>query len=143
MKLICIYLYFLCIFLQPAVVEKCTLEVNIVNFKSDEGKLLIALYKGSDTFMNEGKAWQKKIGEIKNKACKVTFTDLPAGEYAFSFFHDQNGNAKMDKKFFGIPKEGVGFSNNPKMTFGPPSYNQCKIVLGSGKKTVEAKLVHF
>jgi len=24
----------------------------------------------------------------------------------------------------GIPKEGFGFSNNPKMTFGPPSFEK-------------------
>jgi uncharacterized protein (DUF2141 family) len=31
------------------------------------------------------------------------------------------GNAKLDT-FAGIPKEGIGFSRNPRLTFGPPSF---------------------
>ena len=40
------------------------------------------------------------------------FTDLPAGVYAVSVFHDENMNQKLDKNFVGVPKEEYGASNN-------------------------------
>lgn len=29
--------------------------------------------------------------------------------------HDENGNGTLDKTVLGIPKEGYGFSNNPRL----------------------------
>jgi len=41
------------------------------------------------------------------------------GKYAVSVFHDENSNGKLDTNFLGIPREGVGASNNAKGHFGP------------------------
>ena len=41
---------------------------------------------------------------------------VPIGEYAITLYHDENGNEKLDKNVFGIPKERYGFSNNE---YGP------------------------
>ena len=51
----------------------------------------------------------------------LRFGDLPSGDYAVALFHDENGNGKLDTRF-GIPREGVGFSNNPRLFFGPPRF---------------------
>ncbi len=48
---------------------------------------------------------------------------LPAGRYAVSLIHDENGNGKLDTTL-GIPREGFAFSRNPKIRFGPPSYDE-------------------
>ena len=54
--------------------------------------------------------------------------DVPAGEYALLVYHDENDNDRIDKKFIGIPREPLGFSNRyePK---GPPSYSRAAFVL--------------
>jgi uncharacterized protein (DUF2141 family) len=51
-----------------------------------------------------------KQGEVTLK-----FADLPDGKYAVQVMHDQNDNNKLDTNFLGIPSEGYGFSNNPKV----------------------------
>ena len=37
----------------------------------------------------------------------------------------------MDKTFFGIPKEGFGVSNNPKIRRGPPSFSEALFTLNA------------
>ena len=51
--------------------------------------------------------------------------DIPAGEYAGLFLHDENSSGAAD--FLGpLPTEGVGFTNNPALIFGIPGFNTVK-----------------
>jgi uncharacterized protein (DUF2141 family) len=54
--------------------------------------------------------------------CIITFTNLKAGSYAIRYFHDENSNKELDTKFLGIPKEGIGFSNDAYGKFGPKDF---------------------
>jgi uncharacterized protein (DUF2141 family) len=53
----------------------------------------------------------------------VVVPDVPPGSYAAQAFHDENDNGVIDRNIFGIPTEGLGFSNNAKMFFGPPRFD--------------------
>lgn len=55
------------------------------------------------------------------RAHDIKFDDLPTGDYAIALIHDENSNNKLDTAF-GIPLEGFGFSRNPVIRFGPPSF---------------------
>ncbi|NBW81866.1 DUF2141 domain-containing protein, partial [bacterium] len=37
---------------------------------------------------------------------------------------------------FGIPLEGFGFTNNPKILFSPPKYSDCIFSSNEGKQTI-------
>jgi uncharacterized protein (DUF2141 family) len=64
------------------------------------------------------------------------------GRYALSIFHDVNGNGLMDKKsLLGIPVEPFGFSNNPSIGFGAPSFEACAFVLNGTSFNADVKLV--
>jgi uncharacterized protein (DUF2141 family) len=39
-------------------------------------------------------------------------------------FHDANENGELDTNFLGLPKEAYAFSNNAKVTFGPPKFEK-------------------
>ena len=54
--------------------------------------------------------------------------DVPPGAYALSVIHDENGNGRLDTRL-GIPREGFAFSNNPRIWFGPPSFNAARFTL--------------
>jgi hypothetical protein len=56
-------------------------------------------------------------------------------------FHDENMNGQLDKNMFGIPKEGYGFSNNPKKSIGPPKFADAKFQLDQPEKVFEIKLL--
>ncbi|MEQ7874401.1 DUF2141 domain-containing protein [Sphingomonas sp. ASV193] len=60
-----------------------------------------------------------------SRAGQVETIALAPGEWSLLLVHDENGNGKLDT-WMGIPKEGFGFSRNPPIRFGPPSYDQVR-----------------
>ena len=61
------------------------------------------------------------------------FPGLNTGTYAISVFHDENSNGKLDTNFMGIPREGVGASNNAKGHFGPPKFDAAAFQYSVGR----------
>lgn len=72
----------------------------------------------------------------------VTVSNLLPGTYAAQVFHDENGNGKVDRALFGIPKEGVGFSNDAPIRFSPPKWAAAMFQL-TDDKTITLKLRYF
>jgi len=93
------------------------LIVSIENLKNSNGQISLEL---TDDKKNSLTSMTKIIAD---KKCIITIPGLKPGKYALRFFHDENKNNKMDTNWFGIPKEGFGFSNNPNSTFGPPAFD--------------------
>lgn len=96
--------------------NKLTLEIT--NLRSNNGQILLKLLDENEKELKDLK------GVIKNGKCTIIIENLKPAKYAFKFFHDENNNNKMDKKFMGIPEEGFGFSNNAKGNFGPPAFEK-------------------
>ena len=112
---------------QPA--ENNDIKVNIINLRNNRGHVLISLFKDGIGYPDKPeKALKKANLSINNKTAIINFTGLPAGNYAIAILHDENDDLKMNTNFFGIPKEGYGFSNNVTGTFGPPGYNKAKFI---------------
>ena len=99
-----------------------SLNLNVKNIKHDKGKILIAIYNKEEEFMKERFA-DKSVKVDALESLKVEF-QLPPGRYAITIFHDINDNNELNTNFIGIPKEPYGFSNNPKITLGPPNFKQ-------------------
>ena len=94
------------------------LTVEIDQLRNNNGKLLLELN-------NEDEEVIQGFSEtIANNRCVIVIKDLKPGKYAFKFFHDENNDEEINTNFMGIPKEGYGFSNNAKGTFGPPSFDK-------------------
>lgn len=62
---------------------------------------------------------------------ELRFTGFQPGRYALTLFHDENNNQRLDT-MLGIPREGFGFSRNPKIRFGAPKFEQVSIELPTG-----------
>jgi uncharacterized protein (DUF2141 family) len=73
----------------------------------------------------------------------VEFDKLPAGEYAVSLFHDENDNKVLDKNFIGIPKEGIGTSNDAKGSFGSSKFEDAKFAVKAGLKTITIHIIYL
>jgi uncharacterized protein (DUF2141 family) len=57
------------------------------------------------------------------------------GVYALAVYHDSNSNGKFDRTALGLPAEGYGFSNNPAIWFGPPSFRAVRFTVArSGQR---------
>lgn len=69
------------------------------------------------------------------EAGTATFTyDLPAGDYAVTVWHDDNGNGAFDRGDDGWPLDGWAMSTGP-MT-GPPSFSDAAVTVDDDGESV-------
>ena len=128
---------FLCACSLNALDKSGKIEVLVTNLRNSNGKIGINLFSGKKGFPAKHEAALKKVfSDIKDNSCTVIFEDVPYGAYAVSVFHDENVNLKLDTTIIGMPKEGVGASNNAKGRFGPPKYKDASFLLDSNEKTI-------
>ncbi|WP_242146125.1 DUF2141 domain-containing protein [Sphingomonas sp. BAUL-RG-20F-R05-02] len=73
----------------------------------------------------------------------VTVNGLPAGRYAVQAFLDENGNGKLDRALFGVPKEGVGFSNDARIKLAPPKWSDAVFDATGADQTIKFNLRYF
>jgi uncharacterized protein (DUF2141 family) len=101
------------------------IKVKITKIPSTEGKVVVALFKDPDTFLKDD-FWSQSYDIPESKMLEVEIPDIAPGAYAISIFQDENESGEIDRNFIGIPKEPYGFSNNPKLSFGPPKFADSK-----------------
>lgn len=124
------------------------LEVEVKSIPDSVGRLAYALFSGSEGFPGQHeKALRKGYLSIpKNGKLDPEVTlevkDLPCGNYSIAIYHDRNENEKLDKNFLGIPTESIGFSKNPKIRFGPPSFPETQFELMSKGTHLEVIMIH-
>lgn len=100
------------------------ITVEIVNIKKHKGSIIACLSRTDRTFMKSC-FLDIESASIESDTMLVTFRQVPFGKVAISLFQDQNDNGKLDVNLLKIPKEPFGFSKNPRLFMGPPSFNKC------------------
>ncbi|MEO6092491.1 MAG: DUF2141 domain-containing protein [Novosphingobium sp.] len=73
----------------------------------------------------------------------LTVRGIPPGRYAVQAFHDENGNHRVDRALFGIPREGVAFSNDAPIRFGPPKWADAAFAFTGGEQAIQMKARYF
>lgn len=108
-----------------------SIRVVVTDMESTGGMVGVALFTSDKGFPDKPeKAMRSTVRRAGSDQCEFIFEGVPCGTYAVSVLHDENGNGKMDKTFIGIPKEGFGVSNNPRIKYGPPSFDDARFDLG-------------
>lgn len=103
---------------------------NMYGLKNNEGTCLACLFNNNLAFKGEGGQPVKCVSAyITNHFSQIIFSNLPQGEYAIKVFHDENNNRQIDKKFWGIPKEGYGASMNKLRFAAAPTYDDNSFML--------------
>jgi uncharacterized protein (DUF2141 family) len=115
------------------------LTVKITNITEVKGEIEIGFYNNPDTFPDDGGQYKKLRVKVTSKVMKIT-VELPKGVWAVAVYHDENNDKKINKNFFGIPKERYGFSNNVKPVLSAPSFNKTKFELYKNK-TITINLI--
>jgi|GEM_PF-122591 len=121
------------------------LQIAIQSIPTTEGHLAYAIFSSPDGFPED---YQKavKTGVIlipAKREVNLEFKELPCGSYSLAVYHDRNDNQKLDKNFLGIPTESIGFSRNPIVRFGPPSFQNTEFKLSSTVLTrIQVVMIH-
>lgn len=72
----------------------------------------------------------------------ATFADVPAGRWAVAAVHDQDGDGKLDT-LLGVPREGIGFTRNPKLGWGPPAFDASAVAMTGENRRERVRLRYF
>ncbi len=121
---------------QPA--GQATIILRVTGLRSEKGQVKIALFNSPARWLEEP-AYSATIN-VDGQEVVWKINDVPYGDYAVAVFHDENRNGKMDKNVLGIPMEPYGFSNNVKVTFGPPKWEKAKFVVKSSTQDVSIEV---
>lgn len=117
------------------------IRVSIAGLKDREGRLRLELYPANDEdFLAPDKvliAAGKPFKRVEQQVPAVDGTTMciraPAsGRYALSVLHDRDGDGK-----FGFLRDGVGFSNNPRLGRRKPQASAVALTVGSGVAHVQ------
>lgn len=114
------------ILLAAAVLAAGPITFEVSNVRNARGKILVAVCP-QGKFLKEDCAHNGEA-PARPGTVTVTVTNVPAGDYAAQAFHDENNNENVDQNFIGIPKEGVGFSRDARIVFGPPKWRDAHFI---------------
>ncbi|WP_321164228.1 DUF2141 domain-containing protein [Sphingopyxis sp. 113P3] len=117
-----------------------SVEVSVTGLRSTKGQLLVCLTTNPKAFPDCSDDKGAVRMAVKAGAAADFVIEAPAnGTYAIAVVHDENGNNRMDKALF-LPKEGFGFSRNPAITVGPPSFRAASFALdGETRQAIRMK----
>ena len=119
-----------------------SLTIEIDEFRNPkEGNILIAIFTDQLNFKNDISL--KNWTVPKEKLIKGVFKEtvkLPLGEYGVAILDDEDINGKMSYNFFGIPKEGYGFSDFYHSGFKKPIFSDFKFSVSDSTHIINIKL---
>jgi uncharacterized protein (DUF2141 family) len=119
-----------------------SLTIEIDEFRNPkEGNILIAIFTDQLNFKNDISL--KNWTVPKEKLIKGVFKEtvkLPLGEYGIAILDDEDINGKMSYNFFGIPKEGYGFSDFNHSGFKKPMFSDFKFSVSDSTDIIRIKL---
>jgi len=115
--------------LATAAANSETLNVAVTGARSDQGVVRCGLFVSADGFRVPGREARAADASIRNGQALCRFTGVDRGDYALAVFHAEKNEAAVESGWFGKPKQGVGFSNDPSVTFGPPRFEQARFTI--------------
>ncbi len=113
--------------------ESYSLTISVTELKNSRGVVMFFLYneEGSIPDKHLNKYYKKGVVIIEKEVATITFDNISEGKYAVSIIHDENNNAKVDKRFI-LPIEGVGFSKYQSINLrNRPSFSKASFELNT------------
>jgi len=130
--------------LAQAPTQENLLRVEISGLRSDKGQMLCALFASAGDFPKHAdKAVKRTTARIADRHAVCEFSGVASGTYAVSVVHDENNNGKLDTNFVGMPREGVGASNNAKGHFGPPKFDAASFRYTGGRLDLKITITYL
>ena len=125
--------------LTPFTSRAADLTIIVNNVQQEDGQIMLGLFNGAEGFPKTSSHGTSAPAKERNTAGQVLLTvkGLAPGQYAASSYHDLDGNSKLSTNMMGMPTEPYGFFNNARGMFGPPTFKDAAILVGSEDLTIE------
>lgn len=117
------------------------LQVAVQGVRSGQGNVTITVYGDRpEDFLASG---TKLVRHRVPANAGVTRDCLPLpgpGTYAVAVYHDEDDDHDFDRNFIGLPTEGFGLSNNPRVGFSIPDFEKVRFQAGPGETELAINL---
>jgi len=121
-------------------VEAESVVVRMTDFVNDNGRVQCGLFDREDGWRDESRALKMTTARIEGKRATCRFEQVDPGQYAVAVFHAQANESQVNYGLFGKPQQGVGFSNNPSVTWGPPSFDEAAFRIESATVNLDVQM---
>lgn len=118
------------------------LSIGVEGLRSAKGNILICVARQPRYFPDCSRDPDQRHFTVPATTAVIPLGSLAPGDYAIAIIHDENGNGKLDT-FAGIPREGVGFSRNPAISFGAPSFRSAQFSVNGSAVRQNVKVKYF
>jgi uncharacterized protein (DUF2141 family) len=120
----------------------CTLRIHVTGFRSDKGKAGGVVFASPAGWPEDrSKAVVDGGFDIHDHQATEEFK-VPPGKYGIAVIDDENANKKLDRNFLGIPKEGFGFANNPRVLLSAPSFQAASTQVACPVTDIQIRLIY-
>jgi uncharacterized protein (DUF2141 family) len=107
-----------------------TLTITAEGVSNGDGVVGVLVFNSPQGWPTDnGRAFRAVAVRAHQGAVEIRVSDLPPGAYAAVVLHDLNENRKLDRTWFGKPREQWGMSKNPPVHFSAPSFGQARFTL--------------
>ena len=114
------------------------LRIEVAGLRNGDGTVLVTVCT-EDQFLQPLCSY---VGQASAEDGVVTVADVAPGTYAVQAVHDENDNRALDRPGF-LPTEGVGFSRDAPLRFGPPRFRDAAFDLTDANATVILTMRYF
>ena len=100
------------------------LTVTVTGVRNAEGLVQVCLFSRPYAFPDcsaDPTVLRQRVPAAAGQV-RARFEGLAPGTYAVSVFHDEKRTGKVETNFLGIPRSGLGASNDPQPRFGAPTF---------------------
>ena len=104
------------------------LYVNVENVRSSTGLVAVTLY-ADDSRRFLARRGSLYVGRVsaRTPSTRVCIHLPQPGTYALAVYHDADSNRSFNRTGLGMPAEGFGFSNNPRLFLGIPAFRSVRV----------------
>ncbi len=108
--------------------QAAELTVVLQDVRTQTGLIKVALVDSQAGWDGKAAPVQATGAPPSGEQATFVFKDLKPGAYAVLITHDENGNGQLDTNMMGMPVEGYGFSNNPRV-MRKPTWDEARFEL--------------
>lgn len=119
-----------------------TVTIAITGLRNARGTLRACMTRSPSYFPNCDRDPASLGRTVSARVATIEFGGVPVGDYAIEVFHDENDNGKFDS-LLGIPKEGFGFSRNPRVNFKAPRFDEVDIRIAPGASRLTVRMQYI
>jgi uncharacterized protein (DUF2141 family) len=121
------------------------IELTISNIKNKSGLIQVGVFITEKGYPDKPEySFTLAKDTIKSGLLRMSIPVKEARYYGISILDDENKNGKMDYVLVIKPKEGFGFSNNPRIKgLRAPSFESTKFMVSGAKIRINVRMVYI